>query len=53
MMVGYVKWRVNATAHIIDSKTALALCGAEGITFIDPTATPDEVSCRTCKARYK
>jgi len=52
MMVGFVKWRVNATAHIINYQ-GMALCGAEGITFIDPAATLDEVTCRTCIARHK
>jgi len=52
-MVGYVKWRVNATAHIIDPKTGLALCGEPGITFVDPAATVDEVTCRPCNARHK
>jgi len=53
MMVGFVKWRVNATSHIIDPKNGLPLCGQEGVAFIDPAASLDEVSCRTCLARHK
>jgi len=48
---GIVKWRTNAKVHAFNAKTGLLLCGADNDGAL--WATPNEVTCRTCKARLE
>lgn len=45
---GFVKWRTNATVHVIDARFGMTLCG---IYCDEPHATDKEPTCRVCIVR--